>query len=459
VGRFPYLTMTKTTPHPPNSEPMPTSEPSPIPSADTRARSPYVPFACGSLLFVAATVLPLFRQTGSRSWQTIWAEDGFEYFQQAHGYGGLSVLLRGYGGYLQLPPRLLAVMSTSIPIHDLSIYMALSGTFVGALLAWFTYHVSEGWIASPPVRLALASLVVLMPALGAEDTANITNLIWVFAAVAPWALVSLDEHARDIVMRSLVAFLAATSTSLCFLFLPLALGFVLVRRTRAAGIVAAAFIAGLTVQVAVVLHTKDIVSFIPQSFLNVQRTMTGITEATGVHVFATFFIGSKGTNWHWLTQHHLLALGSIVLFAVIFGLLLRGAERKRKLLAAVFAAYAVISFVAPVWSRRDTAPRYSVIPVLLLASAVAVLIADPTRRGNQWIARVGRPLFVAQVLVVAAIGFSVTTYRSESPQWSNSVTLAGKTKCQGVDPNKVVEVRTDQFNAWPVALPCRDVSP
>ena len=59
-----------------------------------------------------------------------------------------------------------------------------------------------------------------MPVLGIENTANITNVIWVFAAVAPWALVSLSERPRDTIARSFVALLAATSTSLCFLFLP-----------------------------------------------------------------------------------------------------------------------------------------------------------------------------------------------------------------------------------------------
>lgn len=417
------------------------------------------PFAIGPVLFVLAAALPLFRQTGGRSWQTIWAEDGFEYFEQAHRYGGFAVLFRGYGGYLQLPPRLLAVVSTSIPIHDLSVYLALSGTLVGALLAWFVYHASVGWITSRPVRLALASLIVLMPALGTEDTANITNIIWVFAAVAPWALISLVERPREVVVRSLVAFLAATSTSLCFLFIPLALGCALMRRTRATAAVTVAFGAGLAIQAAVILNTKDIVSFIPQSAFNVQRTAAGIVNATGVHVFATFLIGSKWTTTPWLNRHQLLAVGSILLFTLILVLLLVDAERKRQLMAVVFVAYAVIIFVAPAWNRRVAVPRYSVIPVMLLASAIAVLVADPTLQRSRWIARVGRPLFVAQVLLVTIVGFSVSTYRSDSPGWSTSVTLTSETKCHGASPNKVVGVKTDLLNAWPIYLTCRDLSP
>jgi hypothetical protein len=340
----------------------------------------------------------------------------------------------------------------------MSIYMAMAGTLVGALLAWFLYHFSEGWISSRPVRLALASLIVLMSALGAEDTANITNTIWVFAAVAPWALISLAERPRDVVVRSIVAFLAATSTSLCFFFIPVALGWVLIRRTRAAGAVAVAFGAGLAVQAAVVLNTKEIVSFIPQSFTDVRRTAAGILDATGVHVFATFLIGESAQPRPGFPDNQLLAIGSVVVVGVILARLLVGAERKRQLLAVVFVAYAVVVFVTPAWSRQSEATRYSVIPVMLLASAVAVLVADPTRQRSRWIARVGPPLFVAQVLVVTIIGFSVTNYRSESPVWSNSVTFTSETECHGASPNKVVGVKTDYLNAWPIDLTCRDLS-
>ncbi len=137
--------------------------------------------AGGALLFVLAVVVPLLRQTGARSWDTIWGEDGWVYFQQAHDHG-LGVLVRGYAGYLQLTPRLLAVPSAWIPIDQLALYFAVVAAVVGAALAWFVYWASEGWIDSQAVRAALASLVVLMPALGYENTANITNLIWILFA-------------------------------------------------------------------------------------------------------------------------------------------------------------------------------------------------------------------------------------------------------------------------------------
>jgi hypothetical protein len=345
-----------------------------------------------------------------------------------------------------------------MPIHDVAIYLALSASVVAALLAWFIYHVSRGWIESRSVRLTLASLVVLMPVLGLENTANITNVIWIFAAVAPWALVSLRARPIDITLRSIVAFLAATATSLSFLFLPLALGNFILRRTRDAAIVGSVFTFGLAVQGLVMLHTQDVVSPIPKNFLDVHRTAAGIADATGVHVFATFLVGNKGTTTSWLNHYRLLTIGAFVCFCLILTVLSIGVDRNRQILAGVLVAYAVISFVLPAWSRQQATPRYSVIPVFLLASALAILVAPPARSRSQWISRVGRPLFVAQIIVLIIIGFSVTTYRSESPSWSRSVTQAYRLHCVGSSPNKLVEVQTDAAKFWPVTLPCRDLS-
>ena len=413
----------------------------------------------GAALVTAAAVLPLFRQTGTRSWQSIWSEDGFEYSEQAIRHGGFGLLFRGYGGYVQLPPRLLAALTTAIPIQYLSVYLAISAAIVGALLAWFIYHASDQWIASRPVRLALASLIVLMPVLGAENTANITNTIWIFAAVAPWALVSLAERPSEIVIRCVVGLLAALSSSLCFLFLPLGIGFAIFRRSRGAAIVTGAFTAGLVLQGIAMIHTRDAVPALPQSFHLFHRSASGIADAIGLKVFGMYLVGYKGTTTPWLVHHHLLAIGGTVCILLVLVVLATGSSRNHQVLAAVFVAYALITFAAPVWNRRDVAPRYSVIPIVLLASAIAVLVGDPIRVRGEWIARIGRPLFIAQIAVLAVIGFSVTTYRSENPPWTDSVAFVSHSSCHRASPNKLVVITTDAYNLWPVTLTCHDIAP
>jgi hypothetical protein len=55
-------------------------------------------------------------------------------------------------------------------------------------------------------------------------------------------------------------------------------------------------------------------------------------------------------------------------------------------------------------------------------------------------------------------GFSVRNYRSLGPDWSTSVAEAHAT-CASARPGYIVRLRTDDLNAFPVKLPCRDLSP
>ena len=420
------------------------------PSGSSRWGSPR-PVILGLLLLAGAVVLPLFRQAGVPSWRTIWAEDGFEYFQQAHDYGGLAVLLRGYSGYLQLPPRLLAIPATWVPLNDLAVYFAVTGCLVSALLGWFIYWACGGWVKSGPVRVALASLIVLMPALGIDNTADVVNTIWAFAAVAPWAILSLRERPVDVTLRSIVVFLAATSTAVCFLFLPLAIGWGLVRKTRAAWIVVTSFCTGLILQGLVVLHTKNIHYPIPASVAP-SNTASGVAHDLGVQVFAMFLFGNKGVG-----NSQLLAVGATVGVVIIVTVLVLYAQPSRRVIAGVLVAYAVVSFVAPVWNRGASSPQYSVVSVFLLASAVAVLVESPSSPRGQWVFRIAKVLLVAQIIVVTVVCFRVFGYRSEGPNWASSMESTSETQCVMASPNKEANVPTDVYRFWIVELPCRDL--
>jgi drug/metabolite transporter superfamily protein YnfA len=200
----------------------------------------------GVALLALAVVAPLLRQRGTPSWQTVWAEDGSIYTHQAI-IGGFDSLFRGYNGYLQLPARLIAIPTPYFSLRYLGLYMSLAATITGALLAWSLFHLTQSWLPSRLLRVTLASFVVLAPAVGIESTATVTNTIWMFLAVLPWALVSFEERSRDTVLRSALVFLGATSSLLSVIFVPLGVGWVFYRRTRATWAVGAAFIAGLVV--------------------------------------------------------------------------------------------------------------------------------------------------------------------------------------------------------------------
>jgi hypothetical protein len=273
------------------------------------------------------------------------------------------------------------------------------------------------------------------------------------------------------VIRSVVAFLAAASTSLCVIFLPLALGYALIRKTRAAWIVATAFYAGLALQLAVVLHThNEVLGGVPH------QSVFTLVKTTVVRVFAMFLIGPNGIA-AFAGHEILLILGSTFCVGIILGVLLPGTSLKSQMVAIVLIAYSVVSFAAPVWYRSNFAffgqylapSRYSVIPVLLLASGVAVLVTA-TGSGR---AQVGSALFVTSMLVLIFIGFSVTNLRSPGPNWSSSASRTYLSGCLGKAPNKIVEVQTENEGAamrlvvshwdwrqhFPVIVQCRDLGP
>ena len=428
------------------------------PPPQRRASSKVWRWMGGAALLALAVFVPLLRQTGTASWHSIFAEDGPVYTEQAIQHGGLAVLLRGYAGYLQLPPRLLGALAPYVPYRHLTIYLALSATITAALLAWFVFWASKGWIASELMRLVLAALIVVSPVMGVENTANITNSIWLFAAVAPWALVSLEEHRRDTAIRATVAFLAATATALSFVFLPLAIGWVVVRRTRSALVVAAIFAAGLTVQGLVMLHTPNRTSLV----YGTSRSVAQLRDGLSVRVFGEFLAGPKPLHPLWLHHWRALVILAPAVTLLLLVLAMVGAGRRAQVMAATMVVCAVALFTVAIWGRgtwelflREGAPlsdatmRYSVVPVYLLASAFMVLLA-PVGVGRRPVARWASWILVAQLCIVMVVNFPTRTIDSHQTTWHREVSRAYVTSCGARPTDRLVTI--PEF--LPLRVPC-----
>ena len=279
------------------------------------------------------------------------------------------------------PPRLLAIPTPYFPLRYLSFYLAFIAAITVATLAWSVYPPSRSWLASRLLQVVLASFVVLMPALGFESTANITNTIWMFLAVLPWALISLEEGQRDTVLRSILAFLGATSSALSLLFIPLALGWLVFRRTRSMFIVTISFLVGVSIQGVVTLVSPPGTSG-PHSISILPR------DGISVRVFGVFLLGTRWeTDWWRADWRSLVVVAPLATVALLVILGLR-ANRGAQVMAVAFTVLAVIMFAVPAWGRGTiglglieghldgwTDSRFSVVPVMLLASAFSILIA------------------------------------------------------------------------------------
>ncbi|MEY2434909.1 MAG: hypothetical protein QOC92_4634, partial [Acidimicrobiaceae bacterium] len=197
---------------------------------------------------IALTALELARQPGTRSWQSMWAEDGTVYGTDAFALSLPSTILRGYAGYVQVVPRVLALAVPAVPVTRVAAVFAFEASLVTALLAVSVYRCSEGWIDHRGLRTVVAAMTALVPIAYLETSTNIANLGWPLLVASGWALVSRRDQLVDTVLRIVVVVATALSTTLAALFWPAAVAVAVRRRQRRDWAVFAALSVGLGLQ-------------------------------------------------------------------------------------------------------------------------------------------------------------------------------------------------------------------
>ena len=121
-------------------------------------------------------------------------------------------------------------------------------------------------------------------------------------------------------------------------------------------------------------------------------------------------------------------------------------------MAGAFTALAVVLFAVPAWGRGTfglgmvqggndalVSSRFSVVPVMLLASAFAILLS-PGVAHRRLATRIGRPIFAAQVAVLLVVCFSLATDRGTDPSWTSRVDRVVGQQCSGQPGSAVVKV-------------------
>jgi hypothetical protein len=394
-------------------------------------------------LFVAAWVLPLFRERGVPVWDNIWVEDGPVYGQQAV-QAGLSSAFHGYFGYLQFIPHALALPVPLLPSAWWSVYFAVSASLVWALAAAYIYRTSAQWISSVACRLALCTIVVLSPASAWETNANISNAMWAGLLVVPFAFLSDRQGKADTAMRSVAVFLGITSSPLALFFLPLGLYSAVVRRRFAEVVVLGSFAAGFLVQVVVTL----------QSNLSAGESSSWrlVADLYGLRVIGTALTGELPLDALWTDVGEPAVAVIVAVFAGIMAALLSKAAAPTRRLALALITLSFVVFVVPIYGRSLRTvgfgpgiyslsfTRLTIVPMVLLVWAVAMLV-DPVDRAHRppdgW-----RRAFLAQTAAVVLLGYSVVSARGAAPGWSASRTDAVAHACADRSDDEIVAIQT-----------------
>ncbi|MET0901827.1 MAG: hypothetical protein ABWZ52_01180, partial [Acidimicrobiales bacterium] len=419
--------------------------------------------AAWAALTLAAVVLPLFRARSTPMWRSMWGEDAWMYVPQAIQDGPLANLFRGHGGYTHLPDRLLAAPMAFLPIEWAAPYFAVAPTLIAAAVGLFTAHLARAWIPSRLLQAALVMGMVLTPVAGSDITANVINLVWVYAAALPFVLASTEERTRDVIGRSVLAFAAATGSIVSVVFIPLALGWAIYRRTRAAITVVTVFGVGLLIQAVASRFAGSATGLPPQ------RSLVDLSQLVEARVFAAPLVGAHQASAWWQDHGQLFLLAATAVMLAALALVGWGATASGRVVGGILVlhAVAVMSFLALGRGTnvfRILGPlevfqqeRYAYIPSVLLLGAFAVL-ASQRREGEELTGKIAVTVICAHAVVVLAISYTDVQYRNAGTDWAAEVDAA-RAECREADADDATAVllQANKLGFFPVHLTCGDL--
>lgn len=394
-------------------------------------------------LIVIATLVQLARTAAVSAWDTIWAEDGVVFLADALEMPVLRAVADPYGGYLHVPSRLLAAFAAAFPLDRAALLLALGSAFVVSLVSAFVYFASAHVIRSTPLRLTLSGLVVLLPAAGSELLTNVTNLHFFLMFGCFWAFVWQSESTSAIASRSVVVAATALADPLAAIYVPLAVWGAMRRSSWRGFVVPSVLVGALAIQVTATVVAGDR----PERLTRFDAGDLPLLFA--LRVAGSLLVGDGLLDDLWFEFGQVFAYSALSLVGLVLALGAMRLDRTRRTLVAICCAYAVGLFSVYLAGRGSAGmrpggdpttwhlagARYTLVPILLLVSALLIEVDDRTR------GRAGRALEVAAVAVSAAIvavSFSIHTERSLGPHWRPEL-AAARERCRG-NERKPIEI-------------------
>jgi hypothetical protein len=401
---------------------------------------------------LALAAVQTIRQQGVHSWNSVWAEDGTVFFQ---GTRSLGSLFHTYSGYLELVPRLLGWGANLVPLDQVSRYIAAVAAIVTALCGLAVYGLSGALVRSQWLRVLLGVSVGLLPAALYENLNSITNVIWPLLFACFWALLVVPTSRRRAIAAAVVCVLAALSSVLALLYLPVTARLAWKRRDVDSRIVLGSFVAASVVQGLFVVTASD----------SSPKSTTHAGDLLPIYSVRVLGSGALGEDWLERAWRHLGygvgALAAVVVVLAVTVLLVRTGGTRR-CLGALAIAQSVVMFVVPVALRGSdgfdllphhfvpTGARFATLSLWLLISGIAILLTGARLPAAVRTACIA--LLVVQFAVVAVHDLQGTNSRSGGPAWSDAV-AAARAACRGRAPGAPVALGISP-PGWQVHLTC-----
>jgi hypothetical protein len=341
------------------------------------------------------TVVLLLRIAGVPAWDSVYAEDQGVWLVDALAHPWH--LLVPFGGYEEFVPRLVGQLVSYLPLVDVAVPYALAGAGIAALCALFIYHAMDGWIRSPWLRALVGAALILLPLAPIEIADSAVGCPWYVLAALFFALLWRPRSWAGMTAAALVAFAAASSEILAVVYAPLVLLRVVALPRWREHAVTAGWLAGLLVQVLVVMESYA------------QRTQRLGSLAGPVRSIGFYFHNVALRAFGWRVSQRLVEIAGLngatvivcaILVAVFGWALVTGSRQVRVFVAValimgfvqtVFAATVVPYVIGQHYSYNyEGGSRYSTMPIMAMTAAAVVAVDAYLRRqaiaeGGDWI--------------------------------------------------------------------------
>jgi hypothetical protein len=380
-------------------------------------------------LLVLAVVLQLARMGWSASLNSLWAEDGPIYMQEALTQDFWHAVVSTYATYLVLVPRLIAEVASLAPLRDVPAAVSVLSALVVGISGLAVWVATASHLRNAYLRAALVALTVLSPVAGLESLDSAAYVPWYMLFASFWLLIWRPKTLRGAALGGLFILLTGLSTPGLWFFAPLAALRLLAIRDRRDLLIISSYAIGAAVQIPILVFTDETAveplwtADIWTTFL--QRIVNG--APFGLHI--------GGEAWSHLGWPFLILLTAAVVagLAVGFWRAVPGA----RYLAAIAIPISLVMFVVSLYQRavgtqmvwpeglsNAAGGRYSIVPALLLVSAGLVLLDSSLRRRSPQPKRLAWPVMATVAVLAAAIvaGFYVRDLPTRGvPPWDATV--------------------------------------
>jgi hypothetical protein len=392
--------------------------------------------------------------------RVMWAEDATIFLRQAIDTSCGS-WMSPYAGYMHVAPRAVACIGSLVSLPDAAAVMATATAAVQAGVLLAVFRAARGQLPGVAHRVALLTLWAASPVLAGEVLDVTCNIQWVLLPAAFWLLLWRDRRLGTAI-GAVLAFVAAGSSAVALLLLPLAAVRLAVVSTWRDRILPLAFALGAVLQLDVIAGTSRVAPI-------GSPTADALAHSW---IYRVTMSGVLGPTWtDRAVRSHPTLLSFLVVGAVVVVLSTALACHARRMFAVVSLIAAVgvgTATLVRAWSPvvayfGPGTPfviddRYFVFPVLtLIGPALTAVPSWSTlrRRTRLW------PTAVALAGLAVACTLGMTTdfqlgqkRRQGVPSWSHEVAAARVTCRAGRTAATAQLAPAGWFATWP----CSDFS-